>query len=366
MHKKILAILCFALVFVSNLKANDGAYYTSGNQLIPTQETDISVQKEILTLKKIKHDAMEVTVYYEFFNPSEAKTLTVGFEANAPGGDVNGLPLKGEHPNIRNFTVVLNDENLPYHVAFVNDTLYRHQGKFNEIDTNTFKDMNVNMVDFNYVYHFEARFNKGLNIIKHTYTYDLSGSVDLEYNFEYILSAAMRWANHQIDDFTLILDMGDFESFQMPNSFFNSANAWRSEGKAIIKDFNYTDPYSSEKKKYTQFHVHNGKVIFKALNFQTKEELFVQCPLFHNSSVIDNKLLPFSYYSSTFLEEPTTPFERKVWKNLPFARRGYVFKNQELQTRFEQMEWYIPDPNYTPNTEGLHPLEIEWILKYKD
>ncbi len=51
--------------------ANDGSYYASGNHLIPVFETDISVKKEILTLKKIRNRFIEVTVYYEFFNPQE-------------------------------------------------------------------------------------------------------------------------------------------------------------------------------------------------------------------------------------------------------------------------------------------------------
>ena len=49
--------------------ANDGAFFAKGNQLIPISETQISVQKEILTLKNINHQAIEVVVYYEFFNP---------------------------------------------------------------------------------------------------------------------------------------------------------------------------------------------------------------------------------------------------------------------------------------------------------
>jgi len=53
------------------LFANDGAYYASGNHLIPISETDIAVKKEILTLKKIRNQYIEVTVYYEFFNPKE-------------------------------------------------------------------------------------------------------------------------------------------------------------------------------------------------------------------------------------------------------------------------------------------------------
>ena len=62
-------------------------------------------------------------------------------------------------------------------------------------------------------------------MIKHTYNYDLSSSVYINYEFEYVLTAANRWANKQIDDFTLIIDIGEFETFSIYKSFFkNNSN----------------------------------------------------------------------------------------------------------------------------------------------
>ena len=81
--KSCIALL-LTLLTTHHLHANDGAYYASGNHLIPISETDIAVKKEILTLKKIRNQYIEVTVYYEFFNPKAEKTITVGFEAFAP------------------------------------------------------------------------------------------------------------------------------------------------------------------------------------------------------------------------------------------------------------------------------------------
>ena len=61
------------------LFANDGAFFARGNQLIPIQETSISVKKEILSIKKIRNQFVEVSVYYEFFNPDADKEIIVGF-----------------------------------------------------------------------------------------------------------------------------------------------------------------------------------------------------------------------------------------------------------------------------------------------
>jgi hypothetical protein len=57
--------------------ANDGAYRVNGNQLIPMYETDISVKKEILSIRRLNDKQAEVDVYYEFLNPKEAKYLEV-------------------------------------------------------------------------------------------------------------------------------------------------------------------------------------------------------------------------------------------------------------------------------------------------
>lgn len=45
--------IVIAILFAFNACfANDGAYYVSGNHLIPMYESDIVVKKEILTIKR--------------------------------------------------------------------------------------------------------------------------------------------------------------------------------------------------------------------------------------------------------------------------------------------------------------------------
>ena len=51
MRKALLLITCCISALMA--WANDGAFYASGNHLIPITETDIRVQKEILTLNRI-------------------------------------------------------------------------------------------------------------------------------------------------------------------------------------------------------------------------------------------------------------------------------------------------------------------------
>src|ERR1700733_9692323 len=119
------------LFFIQLLcKANDGAFRAEGNQLIPMYETDILVQKEILTIKRINGRQAEITVYYEFFNPKDSKELEVGFEAYSPSGDANHTPSKDGQPYISHFTVTLNGTPLQHSVSIVSDSLYYRNGKY--------------------------------------------------------------------------------------------------------------------------------------------------------------------------------------------------------------------------------------------
>lgn len=356
-----LILLLISISCSLNLQANDGAYFASGNQLIPILESDISVKKEILTLKKVRNQVIEVTVYYEFFNPNEEKTITVGFEAMSPSGDVDGAPKNGNHPYMRDFTVELNNTILKYDVAYVQDSLYIKNGKVNSIDLTNFEGRKEgNDIDFYYVYHFNATFKKGLNIIKHTYSYDVSGGICYNYMFNYVLTAANRWGNKQIDDFTLIIDNGEFETFNVLKTFFKANSDWIINGIGKMEN---STKYGDD---YTRFHIQKGNLIFQKKNFKPSGELFVSSTSpYCDEDYEPMEYLAFSYYSWNEIPEVLTDFEKKVLKNLPFARRGYVFKNKELQKFYTNLDWYIPNVNYIPVLNNLHEIEKKWIEKYK-
>src|SRR5262249_28753660 len=150
-----------------------------------------------------------IDVHYELYNPGEAKDILVGFEAASPEGDVDGHPVNGMHPYMSDFTVQMNSELLPYKVAIVSDSVYYKNGKFSEDKKSYLKDdFEEQAPDFFYVYHFKAKFKKGLNVIKHSYILDLSTSVIDLFSLSYVLTTAKRWANRKIDDFTLEIDFG--------------------------------------------------------------------------------------------------------------------------------------------------------------
>ncbi|MBM0653641.1 YARHG domain-containing protein [Capnocytophaga genosp. AHN8471] len=354
--KRLFFILCFYGFFTEGY-TNDGAFYMAGNQLVPINETDISVKKEILYIKKTQEFA-EVSVYYEFFNPKDEKEIIVGFEAGIPLGDAGFSPVNGHHPYMFDFTVSLNGNFLPYQIAFVKNSTYTKNHKIQNIDPKSLdNDVIGDELDFQYVYHFKAKFKKGKNIVKHTYRYKLSRGVCYYYDFNYVLTAANRWANKQIDDFTLILDMGDFQTASIRKTFFKNTNEWTFNGIGKI----------TENPDYTNFYIQQGILVFEKKNFVPKGELSVEEESSYCREAGSNQKFIFSLGKNRELGDPTekTPEEKRIIRNLPFARRGYIFKDKTLQDVFKTEDWYQPNPSYVPEVEALTEEEKQLIKTFK-
>ena len=386
MMKRISLLLSLLLVTLTGARANDGVFYAQGNQLIPITETEISVRKEILTINRIgKTDVVEISVYYEFFNPTNrTKTLLVGFEAAAPY-PYEGLDHFPEQPNIHDFRVIMNGQSLPFQVAHVEGDKFSYDasehpvppyyvnGKVLDWTKKQCEDAIVEAEEFyypfDYVYHFNASFQPGVNTVEHTYRFLMSESVDMKHILPYVLTAACRWANHQIDDFTLRINMGDGESFAIYPHFFQSAAEWtiNGVGKTDITPFGGEDS--------PRFHIREGGISFHKTNFRPEGELLLfqergfltyyysyeNEPL--SSASIVSSIGDYYYDWSSLLEEKiqSTPADARILRNLPFAYRGYVFKSKDLQKFFESTAWYIPNPNYVADMDAMSQKEKEWI-----
>lgn len=330
--------LIFLLTFTA-CYSNDGAFRAAGNQLIPIYETDISVKKEILTINRISSGKAAITVYYQ--------------------------------PYITRFTVNMNGEAIPFKVAIVNDSLYYNKGNFKSIPTAQInKEIDENdLVNFFYVYHFKALFKPGVNIVTHTYTVDLSSSVYENYALQYILTAAGRWANRQIDDFTLQINMGEFQHLSIQNTFFSSPSQWQLPATAKGIFIKKKDKNENDK---SEFFVRKGMLVFQKQNFKPIGELFIHSFIydFYNGPEVYDGLfnynregLPFSIEDQDCIQKPANEFSKRVLKNLPFARRGYVFKSPELQAWFEKQPWYKKDEKYLPVLAELTQKEQAWLSR---
>ena len=377
---KKLALSLLLLLSFFGAKANDGVFYASGNQLIPITETDISVKKEVLTINRVGNH-LEVTVYYEFFNPTKPKDLLVGFEAKP------SYPMEEEvtegfpgHAHIHNFTVTINGERIGYEVAHVmfDEALdyqmkdYYKNGKFSDMTleecAKAVEEEDWMTFPFYYVYHFNAHFREGLNIVQHTYNFDISMSVGEEYRFDYVLTAANRWANHQIDDFTLNIDMGELQSFVVDSSFYDNVNEWTFKGIGRATPAN-EDQYEP------MFHVQKGSISFHKDNFHPNGELYISKPILPLYMIWSNgdptaeevmkvvkkgmgNMDPLASYD---VEKLLNAEQRRIMKNVPYAYRGRVFKDKGLQQFFESTDWYVPDPNYEDDQSSMSKEEKKWI-----
>lgn len=372
----------FLLGFISicSLQANDGVFYTSGNHLIPIQETEISVAKEVLKIKRTAEDWLDIYVDYEFANPGDEKTLLVGFEAAMPFGDADWSSKDGAHPYIRDFSVILNEKTLTYQtgISFEEEYYKENQVTARNISADSLELLYSELGAFTYVYYFKAPFQKGKNSLKHHYRYKLSESVSNLYEITYILTAANRWANKQIDDFTLEIDLGPFQDFYMKNTFFDqitnsfsNQSSWEVNGKAEIVGPNQVPVFFQNDIYYTYFSVLEGPITFKQKNFHPDGELHIAAKRifgFYEETTFNYRehKLPFRLDPILKVTYSQDEISFKILRNYPWARRGYVFKTSEIQRYYEDLPWYKPNPDYEPKLEDGFLEELIWLKEVKE
>src|SRR5690606_32643033 len=163
-------------------------------------------------------------------------------------------------------------------------------------------------------------------------------------------------ANRQIDDFTLIVEMEDFEVFSINHTFFKDPDEWiiNGIGKAVFVPENQIVESDA-----TKFYMQRGHLVFQKKNFQPTGEL----SLYSYNVWLEN--LPFSIYQQDRIATEDVDEETKrIYRNLPFARRGYIFSDERLQNFYEGMDWYMPNPNYRPDVKMLWEEEQAWIKQW--
>lgn len=371
--------LCIVFFTVTLTHANDGEYYTSGNQLLPLVETDIRVQREILTLRWSDDNVAEVDVYYEFYNPGKPKTVLMGFEADPPMY-IDSISRNSAHPNISDFKVMMNGRSIPVSTTVVEtDTLYVVNGEVQPVDLSVYSindDYNIgsylftadrnDAVPISYVYHFNADFKSGINVVRHRYRYEMNVNVCTHYLFDYKLSPALRWANHQIDDFTLRIETEDVPlHFMMKDSLFEKSVSPVIDGTGKWRIRTIINEMDRKMSVYEVF-MRNASIEWKATNFRPSSELHIFSADCTETGVICN---PAEYYSWRYsLVSGSIHYDdiHRIVRNMPYAYRGYIFKNKYLNDFFTSRWWYIPDPDYKVDLEKLTPNERDWLKKYNE
>lgn len=326
-------------------KANDGVFYATGNTLVPLKETTIRLKKEILNLER-KGDWMQVDIYFEFFNPGPAKQLTVGFVTPPADGDVSEEEAK--HPQVKNFMVMAGDKLLPFKIAKMQETGFKTSSKL------------ANGYDF--VYHFDISFAKGITVIRHSYMYKGGGSVEAAKDFDYRLTTGTTWANSGIDDFELNVNMGDDTYFSVPASFGTVPAAWQVAGVGRVSPNTASLPYMGDDAvaRIKMIYLRKGKLQLRAANFKPTQDLSIVFWNLHNDINLwcdkkeKNEFANFMELvwgdSVEAAVQKLSDNELRLYRNLNYARMGFDFKDEWLKKVFSKFNWYIPDPALKPET----------------
>ncbi len=387
MTLKHIIISTIALLAAICASANDGVYYTRGNHLVPLNETDISIRKEVLTITLTDNGYAMVDVYYEFWNPATStKRLLMGFEADPPYNDDYKFHPDGVHPNIKHFSVEMNGTPLPYRNAacladtnrllpvditkkyYVFGNSIVEESKF-DVDADEPIDFDA-AISIAYVYYFDADFHPGLNRVHHTYSYKLSVIAGIPYHLEYKLSPAGRWAGGKIDDFTLnICAHKTAKHFFVKNDAFAGATFSLVDGAGKMRTSNHYD------EQCTEVSLRNGTITLHINNFKPTEghELSLTSAdiyqvdtdgkyQFGNSYDRSSDVFLWVVRSESSKIEPSEPAKlKRVARNLPYAHRGHIFKDPFLKHYFESLWWYMPDPEYKDSDADFTDVDRAYI-----
>jgi hypothetical protein len=366
MFKICIVLICF-LTSLSFTFANDGGYNGSGETLFPIHEDIVSLKKEVLTITKRGLYAY-VDVYYELYNPGKEKEIIVGFEAECPSGGVDHHPASnGGHPYMDKFSVIANNKKLNYTINYIlsDESLDSNQRSISLKKLLQYFNNNEEFNQFMYVYTFKMRFKKGKNIINHRYRYELSTAVDIVYSFSYNLEPANRWANKQIDDFTLILDLGNDEAVQLSlgTDTIEYIDLTEQQRQQIrFTGDGYLASVSNDSTDYwprggflENVFIRHGKMIYNQKNFKPPKSLrFVSFAphLYERNEESFKYFIPFSksawfyfiengYHLNGEIESEV--FCKEIMKNIPLARKGYEFKDEYFNELFSKhTNWYRP------------------------
>ncbi|MBQ9363197.1 MAG: YARHG domain-containing protein [Bacteroidaceae bacterium] len=372
--------IIISILFSLAVCANDGVFFVNGSQLVPINETDIELTKEILTISLCDDGYAKIDVHYELTNPGGEKTVTMGFEAEAPYNDDEVLNKQGIHPYIKDFTAVMNGEPISYRNGIAASTfgedktpapLDLNQWKAADeaklkkdewLENHTLYNAKLDsIVTFSYVYYFSVTFRPGLNTVHHTYRYRMSYGVGRTFEVLYWLTPAMRWANRQIDDFTLRIQAPNTaKHFLVPDSLFTSQPFLVTKGAGKVRKNQYYDG------SCTEITLRNGTVEWHAAPFKPTSNLDI-----HSADILQTEHFVLGgfydrsegYQPWSYLDEKTTTYDKRILRNLPYASRGYVFKDQTLQDYFNALWWYMPDPAWETSTEDFTPREWQLINK---
>jgi hypothetical protein len=111
----------------------------------------------------------------------------------------------------------------------------------------------------------------------------------------------------------------------------------------------------------------DGLLVFRQLDFEPNGELeVISYSMLSGDGSFNYKIdwLKYPIDLMVFFNNPIDEESKRILKNLPFARRGYIFRTEYIQKYFESLPWYMPNSEYKPKIDGLKPIEQDWVNKW--
>lgn len=366
MKINVFLFLFFTLILGTRLFANDGVFYVQGNNLIPLQETQVELRKEVLKFFVTDYEWMKVDVDFTFYNPGKAKTVIVGFVTPPASGDTD----EDQHPQIKNFTVNIEGKDVKFEIKRMSESTF------------SFKELKLGERDF--VYYFPVTFKTGFNRVRHTYSYRGGSSVELQRDFAYQITTGKRWANRQIDDFELEVHL-DNGIYAVPATFSKDGTLadWEIVGNGVMQE-RPLGFFSEDGPKVRMAHLNRGFFSLKEKNFKPDNDIifaefnwaagWVERWCDFAMECIDRNALekvvpyfnlkPWDGITPEDLKE-LSAFELRIVRNYFFAVRGYEFRSEDLRKFYSQFFWYQPDSDLKSEAIRLSNSEGEFVKKLK-
>ena len=341
------------LVFVLTISVfgNDGTYFTRGGIIYPTQESRISLEREILSFS-VKDGICNVDILFEFYNPENVdRKLLIGFQAPTN----SDIPYEINH--ISDFKIISDEQILPYTLkaARCEDCELKDPKEFQISET----DVGV------FVYLFEITFKSGINKINHSYSFPASENVWFDKTYHYILKTGAKWAGGTIKNLTVQFDLGQNKYFYVEDIFGKTAN-WSIIGSGKVTDkqiYNYDDSLCR------MVRILSGKLQIDVKDFKPTKNIDFGI-ISENSPTIPSDFKEFDEDKAFSIRNlklflfgniEYTKEELRILRNLIYAQYGYVFQSKDLRDYFSQFEWYMPDPNLTMKQIKLTKDESKFI-----
>ena len=344
------------LILTFSAFGNDGVYLTRGSVIYPTQETKISLDKEILSFT-VRDRLAYVDIQFHFNNPENIeRKLLIGFQAPTATGDVSEVLSNSNQ--ISNFTIVQNEQILPYQLK---------AAECEDCELKDPKDLYFSQMDPGvFVFLFEITFKPGLNEINHSYSFPASNNVSFDQFYNYILTTGSKWAGGKIKDLTINIDMGENQYFYV-NDIFGKTASWSiiGTGKVTNEKFDYLDNDSCRMVRTL-----SGQLELKVMDFQPTKNIEFGVVSRHSFA---SHSVDFDYekvrngeivsIGNMTLEADYSKEQLRLLRNTIYAQYGFDFNSPDLKEYFSQFAWYMPNPNLTMEDIKLTEKEKEFVDK---